>query len=137
MRANDGDCESLQRFEARAVKTLAMAIPEWREQKVCAGLKGYEIKIHTHDPLFDHGCSKFGWKYGGKGCISGLTSSVDRTITLSETDWAGSSLAHEIAHVADGVKPGHCPWGSPRLQAAFYELTGYVDGSAPEAECSH
>lgn len=135
MRASDGDCESLQRFEARAVKRLALAVPAWREEKICAGLKGYEIKIHKHHPILDNTCSEQGWLFGAS-CIRGLTNPNDRTITLSGTYWDATALSHEIAHVADGVKPGHCPWKRRELLAAIYELSRDVDPSIPGPECS-
>lgn len=145
MRVLEGDCESLQRYEGRVLKGLAAAVPEWTEEKVCRDLRGLEIQIHRHDPVADKGCSPRGWRLphecdAGRCepgiCVAGLTRWVDGTITLSQTDWDQSALAHEIAHVADVMRPGHCPWARAELKAALKDLAGYDDPSVAEPMCS-
>lgn len=139
MRANDGDCASLQRYEQRVVTTLARVVPEWREEKICAALKGYEVKVEQHgDRALDATCSDEGWYSGAcGGCVIGCTETTPRTISIGKDDWEHSALAHEIVHVADNGRSGHCPWKSAKLKAALYELAGFVDPSDAGPECSH
>lgn len=138
----EGDCEAAQRFEGRALAKLA-PVGGWDAGTICADLSGYTVKLHRHDLFADSACSRGAWLVdradgcdadGGPCCVTGLTEIAEKTISVASTSWDHSSLAHELVHVADRVRPGHCPW-TPRLQLELYELAHHVDGSEPAPEC--
>lgn len=134
MHTTVGDCESLQRYEGRVVRTLSKVPGLGTEEAICSGLAGFEIKLHRHDPVTDKGCSPRGWLLFPGFCAGGYTDPESRTITLSQPEWEHSLLGHEVVHAVGGL--GHCRWRDPHLVVALYDLTGEVDGSTPEASCS-
>lgn len=138
--ASEGNCPELQAYETQVVRTLAREVRAWHEEKICNALKTYRLEIHHHDPVADVNCARHGWASteGVNPCISGLTQFIQRVITIENTDWPHTALAHEIAHVADEAhtgRSGHCRWADPRLLNALHMLTGDVDPSGPEPEC--
>jgi hypothetical protein len=148
VRVTAGDCESLQRYEGRVLERLAPA-GGWDAGTICEDLAGFTLEVHAHDPVADRACGPHAWwrespcdrsppndTDGGEcGCIAGITFGAERRIVLSTTDWEHSAFAHEVAHVADENRPGHCPWRAPLL-LALLELSHRVEGSTPGPECS-
>lgn len=139
VRAAEGDCQALKAYEDKVVKRLALAVPAWRAEQICAQLSGFMLEIHRHHPARDAECVEQGWlevdpDHPKGRCLSGLTSPRRRTITVSTTDWEHSAFAHEVAHVADNIRDGHCPW-TPALKLALLELGHRVDPATPDPSC--
>lgn len=133
--STEGDCESLQRYEARVLRRFAGVFDEG---KTCSALRGWRVQLRRHDPLLDKGCTEYGWKLSPTFCASGLARPSDMTITITTTDWVESALAHEIAHVADWAvvgTMGHCRWRDERLTNALNDLANATEVNIAEKTC--
>jgi hypothetical protein len=140
----EGDCESIQRYEGRVLARLA-PVGGWDAGTICEDLSGWELKVRRHDPVADSLCEDGSWQIdkadgcatdGGTCCVSGLTQIAAKRITVETTRWDYSSFAHEVVHVADGVRAGHCPWVNPKLKLALYELEHSIDSTEPASSCT-
>jgi hypothetical protein len=139
MTSTEGDCESLQRYETRALKALPFDGP-----RACKALKGWRIEIHKRDNVLDPVCGPDSWflfinSAGQPFCAGGYTHADAKVIELGTSDWLESPLVHEIAHVADHDltgKVGHCRWGDPRLVDAISDVMGEPERTRPESDCA-
>jgi hypothetical protein len=140
MFTNEGNCESLQRFELRAVRGLSGVVHEWPAEKICASLKGWEVRVHPHAKEADVLCPARSWQHFPGLCVWGYTYDDRKMIEVHAPEWDRSALAHEIAHVAGLAitkDQGHCRWvrGS-RFVKMISELEGEPDINVPEKYCS-
>ncbi len=139
MFTREADCESLQRFELRAVHELSGAVPAWTADKICAALHGWEIRVHHHEGA-DVLCPARAWEHLPGLCVWGFTWADKRVIEVSSSEWDKSALVHEIAHAVGDVIThdiGHCRWGDAKFRAVLEALQGEEDGNRPEKSCSH
>lgn len=136
--ATEGDCESLQRYEARAIRLLSLRVFEFREERICKALNGWKIEIHHHDPLLDKSCPERGWELFKGFCAGGFTHADTKVIEIGTSNWAESPLVHEMAHVADydlTGRVGHCRWSDPGLLSVMQEMIGETEITRPGPEC--
>src|SRR5262245_42016129 len=68
----EGNCKNLQSFEGHVVRDLSSVVAAWPAEKICAALRGWEIRTHPHRKE-DMLCPDRAWQHAPGVCVWGFT----------------------------------------------------------------